>query len=197
MHKAYSSTSAWGSISLRGGEREREITYWERQPSVLWCQTSCLSVWQWPLPTHKSSFDRWTLTHFLIFHHWRLSPPPLPHFQGFYPSKLFLKFPYDFASLRIDCLKVDSMMIFLERCTSSVWLCKSFFFHIFLLGKARGSEGGRCLCILKVVSIEYINIVRYFSSLLSLLLWIQLWCQPSSPPFAILKGLMLQSRISE
>lgn len=197
MHKAYSSTSAWGSISLRGGEREREITYGERQPSVLWCQTSCLSVWQWPLPTHKSSFDRWTLTHFLIFHHWRLSPPPLPRFQGFYPSKLFFKISLWFRLTEDRLFESWFHDDFFKRCTSSVWLCKSFFFIFFLLGKARGSEGGRGLCILKVVSIEYINIVRYFSSLLSLLLWIQLWCQPSSPPFAILKGLMLQSRISE
>ena len=58
-------------------------------------------------------------------------------------------------------------------------------------------EAGGASAALKLpVSVEYINI-RYFSSLLSLQLWILLWWQPSSPPFAILKGFMLHSQISE
>lgn len=125
------------------------------------------------------------------------APSPLPGFlskQTFFKISLWFRLTEDrlFESWFHDDF-FREMHIFSVK----IWKKKSFFFHIFLLGKARGSEGGRCLCILKVVSIEYINIVRYFSSLLSLLLWIQLWCQPSSPPFAILKGLMLQSRISE
>lgn len=50
------------------------------------------------------------------------------------------------------------------------------------------SEARGGLCILKVVSVEYIYIVRYFPSLLSLQLWIQLWWQPSFPSICYIKG---------